>query len=136
MPARDRGFSLVETVISIGLLAGAIAALAHLITVAAAMNAAAHHRTMAALFAQQKLEQLRGETTLDTAPATDEYLDAEGVVMCRSVDACAGAVYRRQWSVHLSEVAPPALFVHVRTRRAQQGGGEVHLMTVRPRILR
>jgi Tfp pilus assembly protein PilV len=136
MRAADHGFSLIETIISIGVLTGAIATLAHLVSVSAGTNAAAHHRTMTAVLAQQKLEQLRAETTLDAASRVDEYLDADGAVMCRGANGCAGAVYLRQWSVHVSEVAPPALFVHVRARRAQQGGGEVHLITVRPSVLR
>ena len=86
--------------------------------------------------AQQKLEQLRAETTLDQASRVDEYLDADGAVVCRGPAVCGAAVYLRQWSVQVSEIAAPALFVHVRARRARHGGGEVHLITVRPRVLR
>ncbi len=136
MRAADRGFSLIEAIITTALLAGAIVTLAHLVTVCAGTNAVAHHRTMTVLFAQQKLEQLRAEVVLDEAPRVDEYLDADGAVVCRGQGLCVGAVYLRQWSIHLSAVAPPALLVHVRARRAQSGGGEVHLITVRPRILR
>jgi Tfp pilus assembly protein PilV len=132
----SRGFSLIETIISIGVLAGVIATLAHLLAVCVETNAAAHHRTMSVLFAQQKLEQLRAEATLDDNPRVDEYLDADGTVVCRGPDVCGAAVYLRQWSVHVSEIAAPALFVHVRARRARRGGGEVNLITVRPRVLR
>ncbi len=136
MRAADRGFSLIEAIITTALLAGAIVTLAHLVTVCAGTNAVAQHRTMTVLFAQQKLEQLRAEAVLDEAPRVDEYLDAEGALVCRGQSSCVGAVYLRQWSIHPSAVAPPALLVHVRARRAQSGGGEVHLITVRPRILR
>ena len=136
MRLSSRGFSLIETIIAIGVLAGAIAALAHLLAVCVERNATAHHRTMSTLFAQQKLEQLRADTTLDESSRVDEYLDAGGAVVCRGPDVCGAAVYLRQWSVDVSEVAAPALFVHVRARRARHGAGEVHLITVRPRVLR
>ena len=135
MSASDRGFSLIEAILTTAVLAGAIVMLAHLITVCARTNEGAHHRTMTALFAQQKLEELRAEAALNETALTDEFLDADGVILCRGA-ACAGAVYARRWSVHLSAIAPPALLVHVRARRAHSGGGDVHLITVRPRILR
>jgi Tfp pilus assembly protein PilV len=136
MPPSSRGFSLIETIISIGVLAGAVATLAHLLTVCVETGAAAHHRSMSALLAQQKLEQLRAETTLDESSRADEYLDADGTVVCHGPELCGAAVYLRQWSVHASEIAATALFVHVRARRARHGGGEVHLIIVRPRVSR
>jgi Tfp pilus assembly protein PilV len=136
MRASDRGFSLIEAIITTGLLAGAIVMLAHLITVCAGTNAVAHHRTMAALLAQQKLEELRAEAILNEVPRIDEFLDAEGGLLCPAADACAGAVYLRQWSVQSSAIAPAAVFVHVHARRADSGSGDVDLITVRPRILR
>jgi len=132
MRAAERGFSLIEVIISTGLLAGAIVTLAHLITVCARTNATAHHLTIAAVSAQQKLEQLRSEPTLDEAPRTVEYLDADGAVVCPGASACGGAVYVREWSVRQSAVVPPAVFIQVRVCRAASGARDVHLITMRP----
>ena len=136
MPASNRGFSLIEAIITTAVLAGAIVMLAHLITVCAGTNSVAYHRTMAALFAQQKLEELRAQAVLNEVSPTDELLDAEGGLLCPAADECAGAVYLRQWSVQPSAIAAPAVFVHVSARRAYNGGGDVHLITLRPRMLR
>ena len=132
----DRGFSLIEAVVATAVMAGAIMLLAHLMTVCARMNTVAHHRTMTALFAQQKLEELRAEAVLDETARIDEFLDADGAILCRAGDPCAGAVYLRQWSVQLSAIVPPAVFVHVRARPADSGAADVHLITMRPRIRR
>jgi hypothetical protein len=135
MRAAERGFSLVEAIVATGLLAGAIAALAHLLTVCAGTNALAGHLTMAAIFAQRTVEELRSEPVLNDVARTVEYLDADGSVMCRGAASCAGAVYLREWSVESSTVVPTALFVRVRVRQVRLGAvRNVNLVTVRPRI--
>jgi len=130
----DRGFTLIETVISIAIFATGIVTLAHLISACITTNATAYHRTIAALVAQQKLEQLRAEPVLGETPASGEYLDGDGAVLCPSAMRCAGAVYLREWSVQSSAIAASAVFIHVRARRASEGSAEVHLISVRPRI--
>jgi Tfp pilus assembly protein PilV len=136
MHARDRGFTLVETIIGTAILTCGVVALAHLMTVCASANMVAHHRTMSALFAQQKLEQLRAEPILDESGLITEYLDGDGAILCHGGSLCGGAVYLREWWVRLSAVAAPAVLVHVHVRRARSGGGDVHLITVRPRVMR
>jgi len=136
MRSADHGFTLIETIIAIGVLAGAIVSLAQLVAICTGTNAAAQHRTKSAWLAQQKIEQLRAEPVLDAIPATVEYLDPDGTVVCRGVLACPRAVYLREWSVKPSATAAAAVFVHVSTRRARDGSGDVHLVTVRPRVLR
>ncbi len=130
----ERGFSLVEVVISTALLAGVIATLAHLLTVCAETNTIAHHLTRAAVHAQQKLEQLRSDPAVNDAPRTVEYLDADGGVVCRGESTCDGAVYVREWSVQPSAIVPAAVLVHISVRRSRNASRDVHLITVRPRI--
>jgi type II secretory pathway pseudopilin PulG len=56
------GFSLVEVLVASGLLATALVALAELFVVATHTNATAHTRTLTAILASQKVEQLRALT--------------------------------------------------------------------------
>ncbi len=56
----SRGFSLVEVLVSMGLIAAAFAGLGHLAVLAARANESAHATTAAVLAARQKLEELRG----------------------------------------------------------------------------
>jgi prepilin-type N-terminal cleavage/methylation domain-containing protein len=136
MRSADRGFTLIETIVAIGVLAGAVVSLAQLVAVCTGTNAAAQHRTKSAWLAQQKIEQLRSEPVLDAVPRTVEYLDPDGTIVCRGEPVCPRAVYLREWSVKPSATAIAAVFVHVSTRRARDGSGGVHLVTVRPRVLR
>jgi prepilin-type N-terminal cleavage/methylation domain-containing protein len=136
MRSAERGFTLIETIVAIGVLAGAVVSLAQLVAVCTGTNAAGQHRTRSAWLAQQKIEQLRSEPVLDATPRTVEYLDPDGTVACPGELPCPRAVYVREWSVQPSATAAAAVFVHVSTRRARDGGGDVHLVTVRPRALR
>jgi Tfp pilus assembly protein PilV len=135
MTTAERGFTLIEAIIAIGVFAGALASLAQLVSVCARTNAVAQHRTSSALLAQQKVEQLRAEPVLDETPQTVEHLDINGAVMCRGEMTCNGAVYVRGWSVKPAATAPMAVFVHVFARRARDGSGDVNLVTMRPRVL-
>jgi prepilin-type N-terminal cleavage/methylation domain-containing protein len=56
----DDGFTLLEVVVALGLLAGALVALAQVILQAGEASAAASRTTVASMLALEKLEQLRG----------------------------------------------------------------------------
>ncbi len=58
----ERGFSLVETMIAIGLLTTISLSVAQLFAVAATRNLDAHLQTSTTILAGQKMEQLRGLT--------------------------------------------------------------------------
>ena len=58
----EAGFSLVETIVATGLLAGAVAALGQMFAISVADNTSARTGTFAAVLAEQKMEQLRGLT--------------------------------------------------------------------------
>jgi type II secretory pathway pseudopilin PulG len=58
----ESGFSLVETIVATGLLAGAVAFLGQMFGMSMAENTSARAGTFAAVLAEQKMEQLRGLT--------------------------------------------------------------------------
>jgi len=60
--SRERGFSLLETLVATSILTVTLAGLAQLLVASMRVNAAARTTTYAALLAQQKMEQLRGLT--------------------------------------------------------------------------
>ena len=73
------GFSLVEVLVAIGLLATAIVSLAHLFAAATRANRDAGDTTWATVLAAQKIEELRSDPFPEplTAQSVD-YLDADG----------------------------------------------------------
>jgi hypothetical protein len=100
----QEGTTLVEAIIAVGLLAGAVVGLAALSSVAVRQVALANERTMAMVLARQKLEALCREApalgpSAENAWSVDspghvEYLDAHG----RPIGARRG-VYVRRWAV-------------------------------------
>ena len=72
------GFSLIEVVIATGILAASLVSLAQLFAVSTAANLSARNTGTAMVFAEQKIEQLRGLAyTLDSEglPITDTTTD-------------------------------------------------------------
>ena len=101
----ERGTTLVEAIVAIGILTGAVVALASLSSTAIRNAAAARERSMATLLAFQKMEALcRDVSSAAVSPANAwsvntpgnlEHLDAYG----RPVGGTGGGVYVRRWSV-------------------------------------
>ena len=58
----ESGFSLIETIVATGLLAGAVTILGQMFAISVAENTSARTGTFAAVLAEQKMEQLRGLT--------------------------------------------------------------------------
>jgi type II secretory pathway pseudopilin PulG len=127
MRSAQRGFSLIETTIATGLLAGALVGLAQLLAISVENNATARRRTIAVILAEQKMEQLRAltweDTTTDTTVAHEppmggtglspspagtlqqntngyvDYLDANGVQLGGGTAEPVGTAYIRRWSL-------------------------------------
>lgn len=128
------GFSLVETLVAASLLATALVALAELLAIGIRTNLVARGNTMAAMLAQQKMEQLWASASLSASPAGVlwenrdghvEYLDAAGTLLGMGPEPPEGTAYVRRWSVEPLPASPGtalALQVFV-TRRIDRGGG-------------
>jgi type II secretory pathway pseudopilin PulG len=102
------GFSLIETIVALGLLAGAITGLISLFTLSARANLAARHASVATMLASAKLEQLARVVPLTSSPANAldvnvtgfcELLNEHGATIGACATASDRAPYVRRWSV-------------------------------------
>jgi len=144
----ERGSTLVEAVVAIGLLAGAMTVLAGLSHLAVRSTTMARERSVAAILAVQKLEALgRDVRALATSPGNAleadaagfiEYVDARG-----RVTAGDAAAFVRRWSV--IALAPDAALLAIQVdaaacraapgaRRCGDVGTRVRLASVRSRL--
>lgn len=130
----QRGFSLVEAIVSIGLLTGALVTLAHLVAMCVAANASAKHWVLASIAAEQKLEEMRASPMLSDVTDGLDHLNAAGVRICEGAEPCEGTVYARQWSIRPLARSPDAVLLQVRVRHEPYG--EVHMVTARRRKVR
>ena len=86
------------------LLAGALLALARMLTTATTIVLTARHLTSGSILATQKVEELR--TVVAGSPAGVEtrdgleFIDRVGVAFPAGVDAAIHVSYTRQWSIH------------------------------------
>jgi Tfp pilus assembly protein PilV len=131
-----RGFSLVETVLAIALLTGALVTLAQLVAAGVHTTAAARYRTMATMLAQQKLEELRGESTLGDVSGAIEHRDADGARVCTTVEPCEAAVFSLRWSIAASTSTAGAVVIRITAAHAHRNYGEVRSFAIRPRSIR
>ena len=132
----DRGFSLVETVLAIGLLTGALVVLAQLVAAGVHTTAAAKYRTFAILLAQQKLERLRSEAALEDVAFAVEHLDAEGLTTCGTIEPCEAAAFTIHWWISPVALAPGMVLIEVAATHAHANYGEVWLSAIRARSVR
>jgi type II secretory pathway pseudopilin PulG len=126
-PARhkdeERGFSLIETVVAAGIVAGAFAALAQVFALSIAHNVAARNGSTAMLLAAQKMEQLRGlipgidlnegGTLGSSVAGFADYLDQAGNILGVDGSVPPGTVYVRRWSVAAMSAKPDLLVIQV-----------------------
>jgi prepilin-type N-terminal cleavage/methylation domain-containing protein len=106
----DEGFSILEVLVATSIVAVGVCALAQLVALAVHTNLHAKQTTIAAVLAQQKMEQLLSETAtgLTASPADalghnlegySDFLDAAGHLLGGGPATLAGTVYVRRWSV-------------------------------------
>ena len=118
-----RGFTLVETMFAIAIVAVALTALSQLFVIAAQANADARRASMASILARQRVEQLRTQGA-DLTPQGVEALSANVEGACDFLDEYGrslgtgssplpGTVYIRRWSVEPIPTDPETFLVQV-----------------------
>lgn len=122
------GFSLLEVLVAIGLLGGAVAALGQLVVMAGRANMSARTLTLTVVLAAQKMEQLRAEPSLPAAGGAMQhdadgfvdYLDAHGRALPGGQPA--GASFVRRWMVEPPPFDPArSRVLRVRVLRLSSG---------------
>ena len=134
---KSAGFCLVEVLISTGLLASALVALAYVFAIAARAHVETRARTSEVILATQKLEEFRA-LPFDDPPAGEavEYLDASGRVLDAPTSAAPPAFSRRvrieaaAWDPHDTVVIRVGVSKY---SAASTEDDAVHLATVKTR---
>jgi len=138
------GCSLLEAIVAIGLMAGALASLGQMVAISVAINRSARDRSDATVLAQQKMEQLLVESRLGgtgwrPSPGGSltsnidgwfDYVDRSGQSLGGS--EALGSVYIRRWAIEPLPSSPTdtlAVHVLVATRLALRQAAS----TARPR---
>lgn len=130
-PIRAEGFTFVEVVVATAVLMVAWLAVARIVTVSTAANAAARASTQATLLAVEKIEQLRSlpydDGALADSPPSALTADAPGYF------DTPDDRFKRRWSIERVSAFPDlALTIRVSVIRTS-GLGEAHLATIRAR---
>ena len=121
-PITASGFSLVEVLIATGLLATAIASLAHLFALATHANLAAGEVTWATVLAAQKIEELRAEPFPEQpVDQSIEYLDSRGDRLDATASAGRRAYTRRWWIEPLPSASDDTVAITVGVSRYRRG---------------
>jgi prepilin-type N-terminal cleavage/methylation domain-containing protein len=133
MNNRADGFTLIEVMVAISLLAVGLVSLVQLALLARASDRSAALLTIASVLAQDKMEQLRAEEW--PAAASDfccEFFDAHGALLASGSSPPVGTAYVRRWAI---EPVPfiPASACALRVSVAPRGVAPVRLAGVRSR---
>ena len=142
---RARGFSLVEVLVALSILAAALGSLAQLAVMSAQANRRARIAGTSALAAQEKAEELRGaaaeaaDSVLSPAgsveadvPGYSDFLDASGRPL--PAGRRQKASYVRRWSINRVSGRPTLVEWHVRVTAAGAAGLHLTGFVVRPAV--
>jgi len=110
---RSKGFSLIEVMIALFILAIALLALAGLMVTTTKNNSFGGHMTEAATFAQDKLEQLRASPWAGIIAGADTQVGATGISYARSWTVDANPTGDQRWvTVTINWTDPTAKSTH------------------------
>jgi prepilin-type N-terminal cleavage/methylation domain-containing protein len=144
------GFSLLEVLVATAVFVVAVVALAQLFAVAIDANARARSMTLAALLAQQKMEELVAAFSqqdvngaiLDVSPAGAldrntsgycDYVDQRGQSLGGGIAPPPGAAYLRRWSLDPLPVYPDSTrILQVVATRSRGAADAASAVTMRP----
>ena len=122
----DDGFSLIEVLLASGILAAAAVALSGLCLLSAEALLAARQRSVAAILATARLEELLADP--DALRSGVEASDWVGPSGTGQPDAGGG--YQRRWRITASPALPETLVV-VSVRVTSATGARLHLDDIR-----
>ncbi len=110
---RSKGFSLIEVVIALFILAICLLALAGLMVTTTRNSSFGGHMTEAATIAQDKLEQLRGAPWASVLAGADTQVGATGISYARSWTVAANPNGDQRWvTVTINWTDPTANSTH------------------------
>ena len=145
----ERGMSLVEVSVAIGILSIAIVAIAQLLGVATRSNLGSRDTTYTTTLAAQKLEELRSTPNLNLSPANSladnvagfvDYIDQFGQPYIERANPQVATIYTRRWAIAALAADPVnTVVIQVRVLRSAReaakapGPEETRLVTVAER---
>jgi prepilin-type N-terminal cleavage/methylation domain-containing protein len=139
---KTAGFSLIEVLVATAITTVGVASLAQLFVVSARANRIANTTSATLLLAEQKMEELLGETDLNPSPPGTlsantpgfiDYLDPSGVSLgVTSLVPPRGAAFICRWSVDpLPNSAFNTLVLQVLVFSSPHGAGQARLVSVK-----
>jgi prepilin-type N-terminal cleavage/methylation domain-containing protein len=120
MKTRQRGFSLIEVLVGLFLVAVAVLGLAQVFLIAVANNRNADRAANAAFLAQQQIDWLRGFTGDELAAYTASGLDTRDEIIDLNLDGTND--FRRITTVGSTTMSPSSFQVGVRVYSAEKLG--------------
>jgi uncharacterized protein (TIGR02598 family) len=133
MDSRADGFSLVEVMVATCVLAVGLVALVQLSLLAQAANRAAALVTVAAMLAQNKMEQLRAMGWPDAGASCCEYFDVHGAPLPAGAGPPVGTAFVRRWAIDALSAFPESARVLQVWVAPATGASPVRLVGIRAR---
>jgi uncharacterized protein (TIGR02598 family) len=128
------GFTLVEVMVATSVLTVGVVALVQLALLAQAAGRAAARVTVAAVLAQDKMEQLRAQEWPEASAGCCDYFDAHGGLLAGGTSPPVGTAFTRRWAIDAMPVFPEAARVlRVWVAPATGAAAPVRLVSVRAR---
>ena len=128
------GFTLVEVMVATSVLTVGVVALVQLAILAQAAGRAAARMTVAAVLAQDKMEQLRAQEWPAASAGCCDYFDAHGGLLGSGASPPVGTAFTRRWAIDAAQVFPEAARVlRVWVAPAAGATAPVRLVSVRAR---